>query len=75
MARKPLPDVDTDDCLPEYCLLLSPDVLQSRVALITGGGSGIGFRTAEIFTRHGCQTIVASRSLEKVTESTYLTHL
>ncbi|KYO32407.1 peroxisomal 2,4-dienoyl-CoA reductase [(3E)-enoyl-CoA-producing] isoform X1 [Alligator mississippiensis] len=65
----PPPDVDTDDCLPEYRPLLSPDVLRGRVALITGGGSGIGFRTAEIFMRHGCQTIIASRNLEKVTEA------
>uniref|UniRef100_A0A8D0F668 Peroxisomal 2,4-dienoyl-CoA reductase [(3E)-enoyl-CoA-producing] n=1 Tax=Strix occidentalis caurina TaxID=311401 RepID=A0A8D0F668_STROC len=51
-ARAP-PDLDTDDCLREYRHLFSPDILAGRVAFITGGGSGIGFRIAEIFMRCG----------------------
>ncbi|NXE55580.1 DECR2 reductase, partial [Casuarius casuarius] len=52
-ACQPPPDVDTDDCLREYRHLFSPDILAGRVALITGGGSGIGFRIAEVFMRYG----------------------
>uniref|UniRef100_A0A8C5KGT8 Peroxisomal 2,4-dienoyl-CoA reductase [(3E)-enoyl-CoA-producing] n=1 Tax=Jaculus jaculus TaxID=51337 RepID=A0A8C5KGT8_JACJA len=37
-----------------------------KVAFITGGGSGIGFRIAEIFMRHGCHTVIASRSFPRV---------
>ncbi|KAG2455330.1 DECR2 reductase, partial [Polypterus senegalus] len=44
-------DVETDDCLPSYSYLYSPDLLRGQVAFITGGGSGIGFRIAEIFMR------------------------
>ncbi|XP_012587174.1 PREDICTED: collagen alpha-1(XVII) chain-like, partial [Condylura cristata] len=55
-----------DDCLPEYRHLFSPDLLQDKVAFVTGGGSGIGFRIAEIFMRHGCHTVIASRSLPRV---------
>ncbi|NWX12457.1 DECR2 reductase, partial [Aegotheles bennettii] len=40
-----------------------------QVAFITGGGSGIGFRIAEIFMRHGCRTVIASRNLQRVSEA------
>ncbi|XP_078728793.1 peroxisomal 2,4-dienoyl-CoA reductase [(3E)-enoyl-CoA-producing] [Lampetra fluviatilis] len=62
-------DVDTDDCLPSYTHLYSPTLLKGRVAFITGGGSGIGFRIAELFMRHGCDTIIASRNKERVEEA------
>ncbi|XP_062036643.1 peroxisomal 2,4-dienoyl-CoA reductase [(3E)-enoyl-CoA-producing] [Lepus europaeus] len=65
MARPP-PDVEEDDCLPEYRHLFCPDLLRDQVAFITGGGSGIGFRIAEVFMRHGCHTVIASRSLPRV---------
>uniref|UniRef100_A0A6I8PQG0 Peroxisomal 2,4-dienoyl-CoA reductase [(3E)-enoyl-CoA-producing] n=1 Tax=Xenopus tropicalis TaxID=8364 RepID=A0A6I8PQG0_XENTR len=42
---------------------------RGRVAFITGGGSGIGFRIAEIFMRHGCDTIIVSRNLQRVSEA------
>ncbi|XP_039934882.1 peroxisomal 2,4-dienoyl-CoA reductase [(3E)-enoyl-CoA-producing] isoform X1 [Hirundo rustica] len=67
-ARVP-PDEDGDECLPQYRHLLSPDLLEGQVAFITGGGSGIGFRIAEIFMRHGCRTVIASRSLQRVSEA------
>ncbi|XP_061063872.1 peroxisomal 2,4-dienoyl-CoA reductase [(3E)-enoyl-CoA-producing] isoform X2 [Eubalaena glacialis] len=65
MAQPP-PDVREDDCLPEYRHFFCPDLLRDKVAFITGGGSGIGFRIAEIFMRHGCHTVIASRSLPRV---------
>ncbi|XP_053412886.1 peroxisomal 2,4-dienoyl-CoA reductase [(3E)-enoyl-CoA-producing] isoform X1 [Nycticebus coucang] len=65
MAELP-PDVEEDACLPEYRHLFCPDLLRDKVAFITGGGSGIGFRIAEIFMRHGCHTVIASRSLPRV---------
>ncbi|XP_032086487.1 peroxisomal 2,4-dienoyl-CoA reductase isoform X4 [Thamnophis elegans] len=68
-ACEPPPDVDTDDCLPEYSYLFKPDILQGKVAFITGGGSGIGFRIAEILMRHSCQCVIASRNLERLTEA------
>ncbi|EFB17136.1 hypothetical protein PANDA_008922, partial [Ailuropoda melanoleuca] len=68
MAQPP-PDVSEDKCLPEYRYLFCPDLLRDKVAFITGGGSGIGFRIAEIFMRHGCHTIIASRSLPRVSKS------
>ncbi|KAM9716821.1 peroxisomal 2,4-dienoyl-CoA reductase [(3E)-enoyl-CoA-producing] isoform 2-T2 [Menidia menidia] len=62
-------DVGTDDCLTSYTHIYSPDLLKDQVALITGGGSGIGLRIAEIFMRHGCDTVIASRNLEKLKEA------
>ncbi|XP_067912809.1 peroxisomal 2,4-dienoyl-CoA reductase [(3E)-enoyl-CoA-producing] isoform X1 [Heterodontus francisci] len=46
-------DVGTDDCLLKYSYIFSPDILKEKVAFITGGGSGIGFRIAEILMRKG----------------------
>ncbi|XP_028989946.1 peroxisomal 2,4-dienoyl-CoA reductase [(3E)-enoyl-CoA-producing] isoform X1 [Betta splendens] len=62
-------DVGTDDCLTSYTHIYSPDLLKHQVAFITGGGSGIGFRIAEIFMRHGCDTVIASRNLDKLKEA------
>ncbi|XP_039268153.1 peroxisomal 2,4-dienoyl-CoA reductase [(3E)-enoyl-CoA-producing]-like [Styela clava] len=62
-------EVELDECLSHYKYVFNPNLLQGQVAFITGGGSGIGFRIAEIFMRHGCDTAIASRRLEKVKES------
>ena len=55
-----------DYCLQSYSYRFSPTLLEGRVAFITGGGSGIGFRIAELFMRHGCDTVIASRNLGKL---------
>ncbi|NXA50661.1 DECR2 reductase, partial [Nothocercus julius] len=62
-ACGPPQDVDTDDCLGEYRHLFSPDILAGQVAFITGGGSGIGFRIAEVFMRYeGSEPVGSSES-------------
>ena len=38
-----------DYCLQSYRYQFSPELLKDRAAFITGGGSGIGFRIAELF--------------------------
>lgn len=68
--REELPeDVGSDDCLASYAHIYSPDLLKDQVAFITGGGSGIGLRITEIFMRHGCDTVIASRNLDKLKEA------
>ncbi|KAJ8364160.1 hypothetical protein SKAU_G00129910 [Synaphobranchus kaupii] len=62
-------DVETDDCMTTYTYIYSPDLLRDHVAFITGGGSGIGFRITEVLMRHGCDTVIASRNLERLTEA------
>ena len=60
---------DHDDyCLENYEYRFQPDLLQGKVAFITGGGSGIGFRIAELFMRHGCDTVIVSRRAHKLQE-------
>jgi len=39
--------------------------LKNKVAVITGGTSGIGEATAEVFVEHGCKVVIAGRSQDK----------
>ena len=44
--------------------------LESKVALITGGGSGIGRACAEMFAREGARVVVSDISLERAQATT-----
>ena len=59
-------DQHDDYCLREYKHLFKEDLLRGQVAFITGGASGIGFRIAELFMRHGCNVVIGSRRMEKL---------
>ncbi|XP_049760947.1 peroxisomal 2,4-dienoyl-CoA reductase [(3E)-enoyl-CoA-producing] [Elephas maximus indicus] len=65
---QPPPDIDEDDCLLEYCHLFCPVFVpfRDKVAFIIGGGSEIGFLIAQVFMRHSCHMVIASRSLPRV---------
>ena len=58
-----------DVCLDSYTHKFVPDLLRGKVALITGGGSGIGFTIAELFMRHGCDCVIASRNLSRLQDA------
>ena len=40
-------------CLDHYDYFFRPNILQGKVAFITGGGSGIGFTITEVLMRYG----------------------
>ena len=44
--------------------MFQPNLLKNRVALITGGGTGICRGIALAFARHGCDVAITSRKLE-----------
>jgi NAD(P)-dependent dehydrogenase (short-subunit alcohol dehydrogenase family) len=41
--------------------------LQDKIAIITGGGSGIGLAIAEKFVENGARTIIVGRDMQKLT--------
>ncbi len=40
-----------------------------KVAIVTGGGSGLGFAIAQKFTENGITTIIAGRDTEKLNKA------
>ncbi|PJF46147.1 MAG: hypothetical protein CUN48_15280, partial [Candidatus Thermofonsia Clade 3 bacterium] len=49
--------------------VFSPDALAGRVALITGGSSGIGLGIAEAFAELGATIVITGRKPEKLAEA------
>lgn len=46
--------------------------LSGKVAVVTGGNSGIGYETAKELARLGAHTIIACRSKEKAEEVSHI---
>jgi len=44
--------------------IFRPDLLDGQVALVTGGGTGIGFGISELLARLGAHVVIASRKRE-----------
>ncbi len=44
-------------------------ILEGKNALITGGGSGLGFAIAESYIQNGCNVIISGRDLTKLKKS------
>ena len=47
----------------------SPDILAGRVALVTGGGTGIGKEIARTLADHGAKLCIAARRQEVLEET------
>ena len=45
--------------------------LAGKVTIVTGGGSGIGRATAELFAREGAKVLVADRDANTVDETAH----
>ena len=49
--------------------VFAPDLLQGKVAFVTGGGTGIGREIARVLGRHGARIAIASRRREVCEEA------
>ena len=43
--------------------------IKGRRAIVTGGGSGIGFETARQFLEEGVRVLIAGRTLDKINKA------
>jgi len=62
-------EVPEEKCLSTYKYSFDKNIIGGKVAFITGGGSGICFTIAEILMRHGCQTAIAGRKMDRLKKS------
>ena len=53
----------------EHVSIFRPELLAGQVALITGGGTGIGFGIAELLAHLGAHVVLASRKLQPLEEA------
>lgn len=51
---------------PESQRVFAPGILKDQVAIVTGGGSGIGLATAQEFVRLGAQVAICGRNADKL---------
>ncbi|HEX7602946.1 MAG TPA: SDR family NAD(P)-dependent oxidoreductase, partial [Polyangiaceae bacterium] len=46
--------------------IFRPGLFEGRVAIVTGGGTGIGFAIARILAELGCKVAIAGRKVERL---------
>ena len=51
---------------PDAPSIFAPTLFEGQVAIITGGGSGIGFGIASLLAELGAQVVLASRSADRL---------
>ena len=56
----------TDDPRRAEPLIFRDDLLRGQVALVTGGGTGIGLGISELLAKLGAHVVIASRKAEHV---------
>lgn len=59
----------SDEELAAYPVVFRPDLLAGKVALVSGGGSGLGRAMAFLFARLGAEVMICSRDEEKLKSS------
>jgi NAD(P)-dependent dehydrogenase (short-subunit alcohol dehydrogenase family) len=61
--------VPATDAPPSVAKLYHPDLMRGEVAVITGGGSGLGYAIARDFAALGADVVITSRSADRLADA------
>ena len=56
-------------CLKKTIFMFKTGIFSGQTALVTGGGSGIGFTIAKQLLQYGAEVYIASRKQERLTQA------